>query len=101
MQIKIFKQKNNFKKKRIEPNPNFYWKLTVMCTLILTLASFAFGYYMFIQVNEDTTDSIETINKKQPIEKERLDKALEYYSSKEKRSNQIMITDTPVSDPSL
>ena len=101
MQINFFKPKNNFKKKRIEPNPNFYWKIAVLCTLILMVCVFGFGYYMFTMVNDEAPYSSETTIKKEPVEKERLEKILDYYAAKNKKLNQIINTDAPVVDPSL
>lgn len=101
MQIKLFKTKKNFKKKNLELNPNFYWKLIICLTFILAFVSFTFGYYFFIRIKEEPTFSAENTNKKQVIEKERLEKVLEYFSTRKETSREILNSPVPVVDPSL
>lgn len=101
MQIKFFKTKKNFKKKNLELNPYLYWKLIVLSAIILTTGAFVFGYYTFIQTQEDSTDSIKNSINKKPIEKERIEKVLDYFSLREKKSVQIINSPSPVVDPSL
>ena len=100
MEINLFKTKNNFKKKRIAPQADFYWKMMVLLVFIIMLGSFAFGYYIFNHVKEETFTS-ENIVKKQLAEKERLQKALEYFSAREKKSAEIIASPNPIVDPSI
>lgn len=101
MQIKFFKTKKHFRKKRSEPDPNFFWKLIVLLVCVIIICSFAFGYYLFVQVKDEATSSTLDSNRKQPIEKERMDKILENFSIRENKSKEIINSPTLIVDPSL
>jgi magnesium-transporting ATPase (P-type) len=101
MKINFFKTKKNFKKKNLDLNSNFYWKIIVGTVFLLVLSSFVFGYYTFLGVKEDSISSGETFLKKRSIEKERLEKVLEYFSLREKKSVEILSSPTPIVDPSI
>ncbi len=101
MQINFLKPKKNFKKKNLELGPSFYWKIIILITFLLTLSSFIFGYFTFEKVKEDESLSFDGIQKKQSIEKQRVAKALEYFSVKEQKSIKILSSPAPVVDPSL
>lgn len=101
MEIKLFKTKKNFKKKSTEPDPGFYWKLIISLVFVLIVASFVFGYYMFIQVKEDLSALPENFGKKQLIDKKRIDKVFEYFSLREKKSTEIINSFPPTVDPSI
>lgn len=101
MQINLFKTKKNFKKKKSEANPSFYWKVIVSLAFVLILTSFIFGYYVFNEMQKEADLSGQGFAKRQPIRKERLDKVLEYFSAREKKSIEIMNSAPPVVDPSL
>lgn len=101
MKITLFKTKTSFKKKALAPEPGFYWKLVILLVFILILLSFIFGYYMFKKAIDESTVSIENINKKQPVQKEKIQKVLEYFSLREKKSNDILNSNIIVVDPSL
>jgi uncharacterized protein YabE (DUF348 family) len=101
MQINFLKPKKNFKKKNLELGPNFYWKIIILVTFLLTLSSFIFGYFTFEQVKEDESLYFDGVQKKQSIEKQRVAKALEYFSLKEQKSLKILNSPSPVVDPSI
>ncbi|MDE2399537.1 MAG: hypothetical protein KGL67_00785 [Patescibacteria group bacterium] len=101
MKINFLKPKKNFKKKNLELNSNFYWKIIMFSVFILTAVSFVFGYYMFVQVKDEASSSAGNVNQKQPIEKQRLEKVLDIFSAREKKSNEILNSPAPVVDPSL
>lgn len=101
MEIKFFKTKKNFKKKNLELNPDFFWKLIVLLVFILILFSFVFGYYLFTESRKDPIFSLEDINKKQAPEIEKTKKVLEYFSTQDKKSLEILNSPSPVVDPSL
>jgi len=101
MQIKFFKIKKSFKKHGLTFKPDFYWQLIVLTVFILVLASFLFGYYLFMQINKESVLSIESIGRQETIKKERLKKVLEYFSLREKKSIKILNSPAPVVDPSL
>jgi hypothetical protein len=102
MKINIFKKKKNFKKDNRELNPNPYWQFAVSGFFIIALLAFFFGYILFIQVNKEPvlsdTDDYKPI---QTIKKERIERTLDYFSTREQKSSQILISPSPIIDPSL
>ncbi len=101
MQITLFKIKNNFKKKNPELSPSFYWKLIVGVAFVLILVSFTFGYYVFNEMQKEADLSAGNFTKRPPVRKERLERVIEYFSGREKKSIQILNSPTPVVDPSI
>ena len=101
MKINFLKTKKNFKKKNLELNPNFYWKMIIFSVFILTLISFIFGYYIFGQVKDDSISTAGSVNQKQPIEQSRIEKVLQVFSTREKTSTNILNSPTSIVDPSL
>ena len=101
MQINFFKIKKSFKKRSTSPDPNFYWKIIMFSVFVLIAASFAFGYYMFNLTKEESQSYLENTKRKSPVEKERIQKALDAFSVKEKRSLEILNSTNSIIDPSL
>ena len=102
--LKKLKKQKNFTKdqKSFWLNINFYWEVAVFVMfVIITLSSF-FGYYLFVKTNQklvlETNDTNAQLN---TIKKERIDKVLEYFSIKNKKSDQILNSPAPIVDPSL
>jgi len=100
--IKFFKKEKNFKKESSRFNLNLYWKLTVCFMFVMALLSFFFSYYLFRQISQEPvletggiSPQVETINK------DRIEKVLEYFSVRKQKSNQILYSPSPVIDPSL
>lgn len=101
MEINLFKTKKSFKKKNLELRPELYWKIMVAIVAVSIIASFVFGYNLFNEIRADLSSYTENFNKKQPVRKERLQRALEYFSSREKKSEDILSSPAPVVDPSI
>ena len=102
MKIEIFKKRNNFKKKNFSINSNFYWKLSVFLSLAIIIGLFFFGYYLFNQTNQESTPQITTDSGQVPVvNKNRIEKVLNYFSDREEKSKEILNTGAPVVDPSL
>ena len=102
--IKFFKKEKNFIKEQEDfwLNINFYWKLAVLVMFVVVFISFSFGYYFFMQIDQEpiletsgASVQVGTINK------ERIDKVLEYFSIRNQKSDQILNSPAPVVDPSL
>ncbi len=102
MKIKFFKKENNFKKKDFELNPNLYWSFSLIFLLIIIILSFILGYFLLKKVDKDLAPSNESAVTQTPlIDHSRIDTVLFFFSEREKRSNQILQTPTPILDPSL
>lgn len=98
----LLKPKKSFKKDDHIINPNFYWQIVVYMILVVLLALFAFGFYLFTGIGKDP-DRVETNLEKQAgkVKKERIDRALEYWRTREKISQSIIYIDPPIPDPSI
>ncbi|MEI8175116.1 MAG: hypothetical protein WCG28_04160 [bacterium] len=104
MKIKFFKKEKSFKKEKesLWLNINFYWKLAVLFMFLVIIISFAFGYYFFMQMSKESV-ALPVISSGQTdtVKKERIDKVLEYFSTRETKSAVILNSPAPVVDPSL
>ena len=101
MQIKFFKKENKLKKDNFQINPDLYWNITLGIFLLLIIAISFFGYTLFNKVNSpfvyenpNPTVQVETVNK------DRLDKVLNYFSDREKKSADILNGASVLVDPS-
>ncbi len=102
MQFKFFKLKRNLKKENLEINPVLYWRIILCITVVLISASFVFGFLSFIKINKDIIVSISDNNRKvESIDKNRVKNILEYFKNREKKSNEILNSNSSVVDPSL
>ena len=102
MKIDFFKKENNLKKKNFTFNPAFYWELAVFIVFVIIILSFFFGYYLFVQINQNpvlpaTLGGEQTVT----VSSDRLEEVLNYFSAREEKSNQIINSPSPVVDPSL
>lgn len=102
MEIKIFKIKKSFKKGGLHTNPDVYWNVLQIMALIIILGSFVFGFYLFQKMNKEFILSTEnTDSQVKTVNKEGIDKVLEYFSEREKKSTSIINSPAPIIDPSL
>jgi len=101
MEIKFLKKKRKFRKGGLGIKPDLYWKYLLYMTFTLIFLSCAFGLYLFIEVNKEPIPTVMNVNKKEITEEERLTKALEYFSEREKKSIEILDFPSPIIDPSL
>src|SRR3989344_1891476 len=101
---KFFKKQKSFQKKKESfwLNINLYWKLAVCFVFVMDVVAYFFGYYLFVRVNKEfilphgaESGQVKT------VKKERIDKILEYFSSRKQRSAEILNSPAPVVDPSL
>jgi len=104
LEIFKFKRKKNFAKRRggLLMNINFYWKLSITIVFIIFVIFVFVGYDLFMKNSANSelvAGSIES--QVRTIKKERIDNVLQYFSSKEKKSNNIISSPSPVVDPSL
>lgn len=102
MKIEIFKNKKSFKKGGFHTNPDICWEFVLIIAFVLVVLSFVFGFYLFRQVNKEFASlSVDTSERPKTVSKERLEKILEYFSEREKKSTDILNSPSPITDPSL
>ncbi len=96
--IKFFKKH----KENILRNVALFWKLAVCLMFLGAVFSAVFGYYLFVKINKGVVlrgdapgAQIET------VKKERIEKALEYFSERTDKSIEILNAPAPIIDPSL
>ena len=102
--IKFLKKEKHFKKEKESTwlNIHFYWKLSVCFMLTATFLSLLLGYYFFTGIRKETeVETGSAVGSVETIKKDRIDKALQYFSERESRSNEILNSPSPIIDPSL
>ncbi|HYD92449.1 MAG TPA: hypothetical protein VEA37_13310 [Flavobacterium sp.] len=101
MKVKIFKTKKSFKKRGIHFDPAVYWGIFLFIGFALVIAAAIFGFYLFQKVNRGFVISGEEGGRAQVLNKERIEKSLQYFSLREEKALQIIDSTSPVIDPSL
>ena len=102
MKIEIFKIKKNFRKGGFHTNPNVGWKIILFMVFFVIIASIIFGFYLFGKIDKEFAVPItETEVQEKIVKKERLEKVLEYFFLREKKSIEILNSPSPVIDPAL
>ena len=100
LNLKKFKIKKKFKKGGIHINPNLYWEVSLSFVFILVVGMIVFGYFLFQKTNKDLEATVDNNSNAELISKERIDKALEYFSKRAETSNAILNSPSPIVDPS-
>jgi hypothetical protein len=101
MKIEFFKKENDFKKKDFTFNPNLYWELILLVTFVLIASSFFFGRYLFEQVNQvSSTPQTNDASQVPTVDKNRVQKVLNYFSERQQESTEILNKPASVVDPS-
>jgi len=99
----ILKKKKIYKKENFTINVGLFWNIILAVAFVLVVSSFVFGFFLFKKVDESSSDS--TSNKKdnsiEMVTKERINRDLQYFVDREKRSTNILNSLSPVVDPSL
>lgn len=101
MKIKFFKKEKVFKKGGFHTNPDISWEVVLYLAFALILASFVFGSYLIRAVNKEFSINENTNPQVKIIEKEKISKALQYFTEREKKSSEIINSPAPFVDPSL
>ena len=100
--IEFFKKKNNFKKKIFTINPIFYWKIVIFSTAVIIILSFIFGYYFFVQINQEfVLPTITENGQVGTVDRDQIEKVLNIFSERAQTSNEILNSPASVVDPSL
>lgn len=98
------KKEKNFAKEKsgLWSNINFYWELAVGIMFLVFIFALFLSFSFFTKTNTESISST-TVNSNtlKTIKKERIDKVLEYFATKAKKSDQILNSPAPVVDPSM
>lgn len=101
MELKFLKKKKKFIKGGTGIKPDLYWRYIVFFTFMLIILFFAFGLYFFIKIDNKLIPLNTNVGEQEGIKKERIDKALEYFTERENKSIEILKSSSPIVDPSL
>ena len=100
--ISGIKSKKNYKKGSLVINPQFFWNVVLGVILMMVVTAFVYGFLLFRKVNKEFISSDVEINLQAGIlKRDRLNKALEYFKTRELKSNEIKSSPAPIIDPSL
>lgn len=100
MEINFLKKNKKLIRKDLEIKPDLYWKYILYITFVLIFFSFVFGFYLFIKISKEPVLSVNNTSGQETIKKERINKVLEYFSDREKKSTEILNSPSPIVDPS-
>lgn len=96
-----FKKEKKFKKRSFDISISFYWKVLLYVSFIFIILAFVFGSYFFMKINKETVlPDIKASGQIEKVKKERIEKVLNYFTEKEQKTNSILISGSPVVDPS-
>ncbi len=102
MKIDFLKKNNSFKKKNFSFNPSLYWRFALVVVFSLLVIACIFGYSLFVGTDQESIQpALSDGSKAIKVDIDRIDKALNYFSDRETKSNQIINSPAPVVDPSL
>ncbi len=104
MQIKLLKTKNKFSHSVwSKMNPLMHWHIALCLIAAMILLSFSFGFYLFTENNgEINTNSVEDSGyAANSFSLNRIQKILNIFSEREKKSENILNTLSTILDPSI
>ena len=102
MTLKLFKKQKSFRKGGLHIDPNICWKYILFATFTIILLSFAFSFFLFLEVNKSSpVSSAPATSTLDQISGERIDKALEYFRNRQTKSSEILNSPSPLVDPSI
>ncbi len=83
--------------------PAKHWRIILYTLSILVIVSFALGFYLFIEQDREI-NSISTEDAASPLNNvnmKHIQKVLDIFSEREKKSAEILSAQAPVTDPSI
>lgn len=102
MKIELFKKKKNFRKGGFHTNPDICWEIIICVAFAIILAALVFSFLLFKKINKGfTVPEGDTKGKASLVSRERVDKALGFFSERAQKSIQIINSPSPIVDPSL
>ncbi len=98
----IFKKKRTFRKEGLPINPNLYWRYLLVFVLVVIIASFGFGIYIYYGVVKDALFEPTTSSEREKTgQRDRILEMEEYFKNRAITSEQIKANKAPVVDPSI
>lgn len=101
MKIELIKIKHKWKKGGFHTNPNLGWGLILGVSLAIALWALAFGTLLFREVQREYVPEEAGQTQIRIVKKARLEKVLEYFSTREKFSQDMLSDPSPIIDPSI
>lgn len=101
MDIKFLKKKKKFVKRNLEKKLDFYWKSILYMTFTLIFIFCVFGFYLFMKTNKELVSTISNTNEQDSLKKENISIILDLFKSREKKSQEILNSPSPIIDPSI
>lgn len=98
---KLFKIQKKFRKGGFHANPNVGWEVIALLALLLILGIFIFGFFLFRWVNLEFIAPSTSGGRTPMVDEDRINRALDYFAEREKKSVEILSAPAPVVDPSL
>lgn len=99
MKLNFLKREKSYNKKGSRLNPDLYWNYILYFSFALIVLSFAFGFYLYKEVNINGVGP-DLVVKDRELRKERIMGVLEFFKEREKKSSEILSTSSPITDPS-
>ncbi len=98
----LFKKKKVWKKNDFEINPNLYWRYLLVLVVVVIVGSFVFGVVVYRQIKSEPLVSVGNSQETERTDqKNRILEMLEYFEARKQKSDLIIISPSPVVDPSL
>ncbi len=94
-------KKVNLKKKDFFLNPNLFWEMAIFMGFILIIVFSAFGYFIFVNTGKESTPTGTGNDQSYMVDKNRLNKDLNYFANRAEKSTEILKNPAPVVDPSV
>jgi hypothetical protein len=98
MDLEFLKNKNKFKKGGIHIDREIYWNGCLAVGLLIIFAGAAYGFILFRGVSREQEPAPLDIGK--VIDKNALAKTLNYFNEREKNSENVINSPSPLADPS-
>ncbi len=99
LNLKFLKFKKKYKKRGARIRPHLYWRYVLIVSFIIVLASFIFGWYLFVDVDKSSSLPSVVIENFEKAEKERIENILKYFEEKQEKSTDILNSSSPIVDP--
>jgi len=101
IKINILKKQRDFKKKEFDLNPLLYWRIALAAAFIIIIFTFFESYRLFMKINREPSVAAGEQSAQVPsLSRERIDKVLQYFSERERKSQAILNSPVPIVDPS-